>query len=69
MYSIENVSQRVIALCNENNITFRELAKRSNLSISTVTNIVYCKTKNPRIITIKKICEGFGINLKFFFQN
>ena len=39
----------------------------SGLPPSSVKNILYGKSLNPKIITIKMICDGVGITLGEFF--
>ena len=45
----EAVKQRIINLCNEQNITINKLATNSGLSFSTVFSIFYGKSKNCNI--------------------
>jgi transcriptional regulator with XRE-family HTH domain len=33
-----------------------------------VKNILYGRSQNPKIITIKMLCDGLGITLGEFFQ-
>jgi transcriptional regulator with XRE-family HTH domain len=37
-------------------------------SPSTVKNILYGKSQNPGIVTIKMLCDGMGISLWEFFN-
>ncbi len=62
------VRNRILALCGERDITVNKLADISGLPPSSVKNIVYRKSKNPKIATIKKICDGFDITLGEFFS-
>lgn len=62
------VRNRILALCGERDITVNRLADISGLPPSSVKNIVYRKSKNPKIATIKKICDGFEITLGEFFS-
>ena len=34
---------------------------------SSIKNILYRKSQNPKLITIKMICDGLGITLREFF--
>lgn len=54
-------------LCGERNITINNLAKISNPPPSSVKNIIYGKSKAPKITTIKKFCDGFDMTLYEFF--
>lgn len=37
------------------------------LTQSIVENLVNCNSKNPKLLTIFRICDGLGITLKEFF--
>lgn len=67
MYTSKDVSERIAELCTERNISINELARLSNVPPSTVKNIVNGNSKNPGIVTIKKLCDGLGIELAEFF--
>jgi len=56
-------------LCEKNNITINKLANISGLSPSSLKSILYGKSKNPKIETIKIICDGLGITLGEFFSS
>ena len=45
-----------------------KIANIAGLPPSSVKNILYGKSKNPKIITIKALCDGFGITLGEFFS-
>lgn len=62
------VRNRIISLCEEKNITINKLATESGVSPSTLKNILYGKSKNPGIVTLKMICDGLGISLTEFFM-
>ncbi|MBQ4648007.1 MAG: helix-turn-helix transcriptional regulator [Clostridia bacterium] len=65
----EAVAQRILGLCEERNITVNKLCTISAVTQSTVNDIVNNKAKNIGIITIKKLCDGFGITVEDFFQH
>jgi transcriptional regulator with XRE-family HTH domain len=44
------------------------LAIESAVAPSTIKNILYGKSKNPGIVTIKMLCDGLGITLTEFFD-
>lgn len=44
------------------------LSLNSNLTPSTVFDIMNGKIKHPKIITIKKLCRGANISLLEFFE-
>jgi len=62
------VQQRIIELCNARRWAFHALANYSGIPSSTLKNILNGDSKNPGIVTIKKICDGLGISLAEFFD-
>ncbi|MDE6968704.1 MAG: helix-turn-helix domain-containing protein [Eubacterium sp.] len=61
------VADRIINLCNKQHITMYRLAQISGLKQSTISNIMKRGTL-PNLITLEKICIGFGITMSQFFQ-
>ncbi len=59
---------RILQLCGQHNITINRLATLSALPPSSIKNILYGKSTNPKLITIKMICDGLGITLCDFFN-
>lgn len=49
-------------------MSIHALAIKSGVAPSTIKNILYNKSSNPGVVTIKMICEGFGISLFDFFN-
>lgn len=68
MDTVSTIRNRILQLCDERDITINKLANLSALPPSSVKNILYGKSQNPKIITIKMLCDGFGITLGDFFQ-
>ncbi|MCL2409073.1 MAG: helix-turn-helix transcriptional regulator [Oscillospiraceae bacterium] len=68
MNTVLAVRNRILQLCNERDFTINKLATLSALSPSSVKNILYGKSKDPKLSTIKKICDGLEINLGEFFD-
>lgn len=62
------LATRLMTLCDEQSLTINKLANLSAVPPSTVKNILYGKSKNPGIMTIKMLCDGFGITLGEFFS-
>lgn len=62
------VANRLLALCGERDISIRKLATISAIPPSTLKNILYGRSKNPGIVTIKKLCDGLEITLGEFFS-
>lgn len=59
---------RILQLCEEKGYTIYRLATESAVPPSSIKNILYGKSKNPGIVTIKMLCDGFGISLIDFFD-
>lgn len=59
---------RIMQLCEERRITINKLATLSALPPSSVKNILYGKSKDPKLTTIKKMCDGLDITLGQFFD-
>ncbi|MCO8194349.1 MULTISPECIES: helix-turn-helix domain-containing protein [Anaerofustis] len=69
MDTIEAIRIRILQLCNQKNISINKLANLSALPPSTLKGILYGRSKNPKIITLKIICDGLGITLGEFFNS
>ena len=67
MDTITAVKNRILQLCGERDININRLATLSALPPSSVKNILYGKSQNPKLLTIKLICDGLGITLGEFF--
>ncbi len=68
MNTYETVKNRLIFLCGEKGITINKLARESGVAPSTVKNVLYGKSTNPGIVTLKKLCDGLGVSLTDFFN-
>ena len=68
MTTTEAVKNRILQLCGERNITINKLATISALPPSSIKNILYGKSNNPKLLTIKQICDGLEITLQDFFN-
>ena len=62
------VKERLSELCDSNNLAYNALARRSGVHPSTVKGIINGASKNPGIVTIKKLCDGLEISLIEFFD-
>lgn len=63
------ISQKILKICMEKNITPNKLASICCLTQSTVQNLIVGKSNNPKLLTIIRICEGLNISLKDFFDD
>ena len=68
MKTTEAVRNRILQLCQERNMTMNRLATVSALPPSSIKNILYGKSQNPKLLTIKLICDGLDITLGQFFS-
>ena len=68
MDTISAVKNRILQLCGERNISVNRLASISALPPSSVKNILYGKSQNPKLLTIKMLCDGLGITPGEFFS-
>lgn len=76
----EAIAKRIIDLCNNpdlankvansDNISTNKLASLSLLTQSTVQHLTDGRSKNPKMLTIARICRnGLGIKIKDFFDD
>ena len=68
MDTITAVKNRILQLCGERDISVNKLATLCALPPSSVKNILYGKSRNPKLLTIKLICDGLDITLADFFS-
>lgn len=68
MDTLTAVRNRILELCGERDISINRLATLSALPPSSVKNILYGKSQNPKLLTIKLICDGLDITLGEFFN-
>lgn len=68
MDTYSEVKNRLLCLLEEKNLSIHALALKSGVAPSTIKNILYGKSKNPGIVTIKMLCDGFEISLYDFFD-
>ena len=62
------VVKRIYELCEERDITPNALSYMAGISQSTVKSILNGESKNPGIVTIKKLCDGLDISIIDFFN-
>lgn len=65
----EAVQERIEQLCKEKKMTVYALSYQSAMPSSTVKSIINGQSKNPGIVNIKKIAEGFDMSIKEFFDS
>ncbi len=62
------VRNRILELLGEHRMSIHKLAMESAVAPSSIKNILYGKSQNPGIVTLKMLCDGFGITLPEFFD-
>ncbi|MBQ7392015.1 MAG: helix-turn-helix transcriptional regulator [Clostridia bacterium] len=68
MNTYETVKNRILQLLGEKKMSIHKLAMEAAVPPSSIKNILYGKSQNPGIVTIKMLCDGFGITLIEFFD-
>ena len=68
MNTYSAVRNRILQLLGERKMSIHKLAMESAVPPSSVKNILYGKSQNPKLVTIKMICDGLGITLGEFFS-
>ena len=63
------ITQRILELCKENNITPNKLATLAGLPSATIRCIFYGRSKNPGTRTLLNVCQGLNITLFDFFNS
>ena len=64
----EAIAKRIKDLCSERGITPNKLSTISAVPQATIKSILNGESKNPGIVTLKKICDGLEITLIEFFD-
>ena len=68
MNTYSAVRNRILQLLEEKKLSIHKLAMDSGVAPSSVKNILYGKSINPGVTTIKMLCDGFGISISDFFD-
>lgn len=63
------ISNRILSLLFERDITIKRLSELSDISNSSLNNIIYETCKACNLSSIEKICNGFNISLCEFFSD
>lgn len=63
------IGERMTELAKERDRSVSYLARKGGLRESTATEIVRGDSKNPRITSIMRFCEGCNITLEEFFAS
>ena len=68
MNTYKTVKNRILQLLGEKKMSIHKLAMESAVPPSSIKNILYGKSQNPKLLTIKMICDGLDISLGEFFS-
>lgn len=62
------VRDRILGICEKRGLTINKLATLAGMPPSSVKNILYGKSRNPKLVTIKLLCDGLDMTLGEFFS-
>ena len=65
----EAVKERILELCQQQNLSINKLSSISGATQSTVNNIVSGRNRSATVSIIKKLCDGLGITIEEFFHS
>lgn len=65
----EAISERIIELCNTNNITPNKLAELSSIPSTNMKDLINKRINNPSTVIIYKICRTLNLEIKDFFDS
>lgn len=68
MGTYTTVRNRILQLLGEKGMSVHKLAMEAAVPPSSIKNILYGKSQNPGIVTLKMLCDGFGVSLIEFFD-
>ena len=68
VFAVLAIRSRILRLCGERGISVNRLVNLSAVPPNSIKNILYGKSNNPKLMTIKLICDGLGITLGEFFS-
>lgn len=68
MDTMTAIRGRILQLCGERNLTINKLATICAIPPTSLKSILYGNSNNPKILTIKLICDGLDMTLAEFFD-
>ena len=68
MDTMTAIRGRILQLCGERNLTINKLATICAIPPTSLKSILYGNSNNPKILTIKMICDGLDMTLAEFFN-
>ena len=63
------VAKRITELCRQRRIAINMLGTESGVCPSTIYSMLNGKSRNPGVVSIKKLCDGLNISLREFFDS
>lgn len=69
MQICEATVKRIEELCRRDRLTLYALAYNIGMPLSTLKCITNGRSKNPGIVNIKKIAEGFDMSIRDFYNS
>ena len=69
MNTKEAVAKRILELREERDMAINALGTVSAVSSSTIYSMLNEKSKNPGVVSLKKLCDGLEISLREFFDS
>lgn len=69
MRTQDALRERIYELCRKNHMTIIGIAKASGITQSTLSNITRGRNNSTTVATIKKLCDGIGMELPEFFNS
>lgn len=66
---LSNDKELAQKIANDNQLSTNKIASVSYLTQSTVQHLTDGRSKNPKTLTIARICGGLDIKLKDFFDD
>ena len=69
MNTREAVAARIRVLCIERGLTPNGLSNLAAVPQGTVKSILNGESRNPGVVTVKKLCDAFEITLGEFFTS
>jgi len=65
----EAIVARINQICQEKNLSICDISLKAGMSPSNIYALIKMRTKNSKINTIQKFCEGAQITLAQFFTS
>ncbi|MBQ1501457.1 MAG: helix-turn-helix transcriptional regulator [Firmicutes bacterium] len=69
MNTKEAVAARIMELCRERRLAVNALANIAGVAPSTIYSMLNQKSRNPGVVSIKKLCDGLQITVREFFDS